>query len=230
MTVDSARAKTAGAQSVVLFDFDGVLFKGDAFTALMRHHCTRAWWRVVLASPLLLVTLPFLWLRRTRSGAVRFIVRLALLGFSLSRYRTLAQDFGRTLARDARHFSRQSLAALNAHRHAGARVIVVSGCEETLARTILDELGLGQIELVASRLAEGRFGVRVAVRNVGVEKAHQLGRRGVRPPWDVAYSDSLADLPILAAARSAFLVNPDRQMLARVSPRLKGRLSIVEWQ
>lgn len=160
---------------------------------------------------------------------MNFLVRLALLGTSMPRYRRLAQDFGDVLARDARRFSRQAIDALNAHRHQGARVIVVTGCEETLARAVLDGLGLPEIELVASTLAPGRLGPRVDVHNVGFQKAHQLRLRGVRAPWDVAYGDSFADLDMLAGARSAVVVNPDRALLARLSPRLQRRLSVVEW-
>jgi phosphatidylglycerophosphatase C len=213
----------------VLFDFDGVLFKGDAFAAFLRNHCKRQWWRVVLASPLLLAAAPFVLLRRTRRRALRFLVHLALLGVSLPRYRRLAQDFGATLARDARRFSRAALDALNAHRHRGARVIVVTGCEETLARAILDGLGLAEIELVASQFEAGRLGPRVKLHNIGFQKVHQLRLRGVRAPWDVAYGDSFADLDMLAGAREAVLVNPDRALIAKLSPRLRRRLVIVEW-
>lgn len=158
-----------------------------------------------------------------------FFVRLALAGISPSSYRSLAQAFGDARARDARRFSRPALDALNAHRHRGARVIVVTGCEETLARALLDGLGLADIELVASRLAPGRLAPRVEVHNIGFQKAHQLRLRGVRAPWDVAYGDSFADLDMLAGARSAVLVDPDRALLARLSPRLGRRLSMVEW-
>jgi phosphatidylglycerophosphatase C len=219
----------ANKPAIVLFDFDGVLFKGDSFAAFMRDRCKRQWWRVVLASPLVLVAAPFAFMRKTRRRTLNFFVRLALLGHSLPAYRRMAQAFGSVLARDARHFSRPALEALNAHRHQGARVIVVTGCEETLARAVLDGLGLTEIELIGSTLAPGRLGPRVEVHNVGLQKAHQLRLRGVRAPWDVAYSDSFADLDMLAAARSARLVNPDRALLARLSPRLKRRLSIVEW-
>ena len=221
-------AKTA-AVPVVLFDFDGVLFKGDAFTAFLRAHCRRQWWRVVFASPLLLVVAPFALLRATRRRVLRFLVHLALFGISLPRYRRLAEDFGVAIARDARRFSRPALDALNAHRHRGARVIVVTGCEEILARAMLDGLGLGEVELVASQLEAGRFGARIKVHNVGFQKAHQLRLRGVRAPWDVAYGDSFADLDMLAGARSAVLVNPDRALLAKLSSRLRQRLAVVEW-
>ncbi|MFT3791083.1 MAG: haloacid dehalogenase-like hydrolase [Rudaea sp.] len=213
----------------MLFDFDGVLFKGDAFTAFMRERCSCQWWRVAIASPLLLAASPFTLIRKTRRHALRFLVHLAWFGTPLPRYRRLAQDFGAALARDARRFSRPALDALNAHRHRGARVIVVTGCEETLARAALDGLGLREIELVASQFDAGRFGPRIAVHNVGLQKAHQLRLRGVRAPWDVAYGDSFADLDMLAAARSAVLVNPDRALLAKLSARLRTRLSIVEW-
>ncbi len=216
-------------KSTVLFDFDGVLFKGDSFAAFMHDRCRRQWWRVVLASPLLLAASPFVAVRRTRRRAMNFLVRLALLGYSMPAYRRLAEDFGAALARDARRFSRPALEALGAHRHQGARVIVVTGCEETLARALLDGLGLHDVELVASTLAPGRLGPRVDVHNIGFQKVHQLRLRGVRAPWDVAYGDSSADLDMLAAARSAILVNPDRALLVRLSSRLKRRLSIVEW-
>ena len=215
--------------NVVLFDFDGVLFKGDSFVAFLRDHCRRQWWRVVLASPLLLLAAPFAFLRGTRRRARKFLVHLALLGTPMSRYRRRAQEFGTALARDARRFSRAGLDVLNGHRHEGARVIVVTGCEETLARAILDELGLAGIELVASRFEAGRFGPRVGVHNIGFQKAHQLRLRGVRAPWDVAYGDSFADLDMLAAARSAVLVNPDRALIAKLSSRLRRRLTVVEW-
>ncbi|MBS0590958.1 MAG: HAD-IB family phosphatase [Proteobacteria bacterium] len=226
MTIQATKSLSV---PVVLFDFDGVLFRGDAFAEFLRAHCRQQWWRVVLAAPVLLVAAPFMAMRRTRRSARIFLVWLALLGVSLSRYRQLAQEFGCARARDARRFSRPALDTLKTHRHQGARVVVVTGCEETLARAMLDGLGLGDIELVASSLKPGRPGLRVGVHNVGFQKAHQLRLRGVRAPWNVAYGDSFADLDMLAAARSAVLVNPDRALLAKLSSRLRQRLSIVEW-
>jgi phosphoserine phosphatase len=57
----------------------------------------------------------------------------------------------------------------------------------------------------------------------------QLRLLGLRPPFDMAYGDSFADLHMLAASRSAVLVNPDRALLARMSSRLGQRLAVVEW-
>lgn len=221
--------RTATARRVVLFDFDGTLFHGDAFALFMRARYRRAWWRLlpVIASSPFLLPMPIV--RRGRHAAARWLVWLALFGVSERRYRMLAEHFGRALARDTRLFSRMGIAALRQYLGKGEHVLIVTACEETLAKAILDELGLGAVGLIASKLAAGRFGVRVLVHNIGVVKAHQLARLGIRPPWDVAISDSLVDMPILAAAREAILVNPDRRMLKRASERLGRRLTVAEW-
>ncbi|MEP7042501.1 MAG: haloacid dehalogenase-like hydrolase [Dokdonella sp.] len=230
LRVTTTKAQRAPKQRIVLFDFDGVIVRGDAFTQFMRNRYARAWWRVLILLPLLpllaLLALPWRGRRRLLHAAVIW----AFVGVGTGRYRELAQVFGRALARDARNIFAPACTALNMHRHNGDRVLVVTGCEEILARAILDELGFADVELVASRFAPGRFGMRIVVHNIRVEKARQLALRGIRPPWDVVYSDSMHDLPILAAARSAVLVNPDRITLARVSACLGRRLSLVEWR
>ncbi len=106
---------------------------------------------------------------------------LALAGLDEATYRDGAGELGRAIAYDARNISGAAFAALKAHREWGDRVLVVTGCEETLARAMFDELGLVSIELVASRVGQGGFGLRVVVRNVGREKIRQLALRDVHP-------------------------------------------------
>ncbi len=219
-----------GERRVVLFDFDGVLFRRDAFACLLRQRYVRAGWPLaclLLSSPLLLLMATS---ARGRRRAVRWIIAWGLLGLDQQRYRDLASGFGRALARDARNFRRSALVALNRHRHAGDRVLVVTGCEETLARAILDELGLAMVELVASRVTPGRFGLRVAMRNTGREKPRQLAGLGIAAPWALAYSDSAADLPMLAAAQAAVLVNARPKLARRVERALGREVQRVDWR
>jgi phosphatidylglycerophosphatase C len=219
-----------GVRRVILFDFDGVLVRGDAFAKWLRQRFAQAWW---LAIPVLLLAPALLLASVTSRGrrmSVRLVVTLALVGLDEATYRRRAHAFGRTLARDTRDLSRAAFAALNAHRQAGDRVLVVTGCEETLARAILDELGLASVELVASHVVPDRLGLRVAVRNVGREKLRQLALHGIHPEWDLAYSDSLVDLPMLAGARASVLVNPRGDTFARATQRLGSRVTAVDWR
>lgn len=217
------------ARPVVLFDFDGVLVRGDAFSRWLRHRFAIAWWLIIPLVLMALVTFPAASTLRGRGVIVRWVVTLALVGLDETTYRVSARECGQSIARDPRRLSSTALCALKAHRDRGDRVLVVTGCEETLAHSILEQLGLASIELVASRVVQGRLGLRIAVRNVGREKIRQLALRDIHPLWDVAYSDSPADLPMLEASRSAVLVNLRGADLARVKTRLGDRSTMVNW-
>jgi phosphatidylglycerophosphatase C len=220
---------TTSTAPVVLFDFDGVLFRGDSFTALMRHHARRQWWRLLLLLPFAPLLAPFIAWRRTRRRSLRLIVHFMLLGLSPARYRALATQFGRSLAADASRFIEGGLEAIRRHVASGARVVVVTGCEDTLARAMLDELGLRQVELIASRLVGGRFGMRVGVHTFGPEKVRQLAAHGIHPPWEVAYTDSSTDAALLIAARAPMLVNAGAGTRARLRKKMSTEPQHVRW-
>ena len=223
-------APVPGVRRTVLFDFDGVLVRGDSFTRFMRARYRRSWPRAVallLAAPLLGL---FATTRRGRRALVHGVVHWGLRGLDESAYRARADAFGRALADDARNLQRAAFTALNRHRHAGDRVVVVTGCEHALARAILDRLGLHEIELVASRFAHGPRGPRVACRNVGREKLRQLATLGIESAWDVAYSDSLVDLPMLGGAVEAVLVNADAAQFGKARAALGERVRRVDWR
>lgn len=211
---------------VVLFDFDGVLIHGDAFYLFMRERYRRSLWRRLLALlslPLLLVLLPF-----SRRWPMHMLVSIALLGLGEQRYRVAASGFGATLARRPKQFCRDGLQALRRHQAQGDRVIVVTGCEDTLVSRILQQLGLVDLEILASQLRSGWFGMRPQWHNVGRRKVQSLAQRGL-VTWQVAYGDSMHDAAMLKVATEAVLVNGTPKLCKKMEKALGRAVTRVEW-
>lgn len=214
------------ARRVVLFDFDGVLGRGDAFGSFIRERYARS----LLRKALLLLGLPW-WLLLgifSRWRMLRALVHLSLLGVGEARYRAQAQAFAGALVRQTRRFHRDGLQALRRHQAAGDRVIVVTGCEDMLVRGILAELGLGGIEVLASRLRPTWLGMRQQWHNVGQRKVESLARYGVTA-WQRAYGDTLFDVPMLKQADEPVLVNGTPKLCKRVEKLLGRSVMRVEW-
>jgi len=214
------------ARRVVLFDFDGVLIRGDTFAMFMRNRYARTRWRkglVLLLSPWFLLVLPF-----SRRRVLRSLVHLGLLGLDEARYRDLAQAFAAGLVRQPGRFCREGLSVLRRHQAAGDRIVIVTGCEESLVRGVLAELGITNVEVFASRLRPGRLGMRSDWHNIGRRKVELLARHGIEA-WQVAYSDSSQDLPMLALAAEAVLVNATPKLCKRVEKALGRSVTRAEW-
>ncbi|MGH8190635.1 MAG: HAD family hydrolase [Rhodanobacteraceae bacterium] len=220
-------SEAADGRRVVLFDFDGVLIRGDAFGLLMRDRYAHAWWRrvlVLLAMPWLLLVLPF-----SRRRVLRTLVRVGLLGTGEARYRKLAEAFADTLVHRPHQFHREALLTLRRHQAAGDRVVIVTGCEDTLVRGILTGLGIGEVEVLPSRLRAGRFGMRSAWHNVGARKLESLAQHGIET-WQVVYSDSNQDVPMLARAAEPVLVNATPKLCKRVERALGRSVKRATWE
>ncbi len=216
----------AGAPRVVLFDFDGVLIHGDAFSLFMRDRYARSLVRralAVLCLPLLALMFPI-----SRWWPARMLVRIGLLGVGERRYASVATAFGAALARRPKQFCRDGLQALRRHQAAGDRVVVVTGCEERLVRSILNELGLPGQEVLASRLAGGWLGMKTVFHNVGRRKLQQLDAHGIGD-WALAYSDSMLDLPMLKRAAEAVLVNGTPALCKKMEKAMGRTITRVAW-
>jgi len=219
-------AVTSGPPRVVLFDFDGVLIHGDAFSLFMRDRYTHSLLRklmIVPTLPWLLLSWPFSWRR-----PVRTLVHVGLFGVGEQRYAKTVRAFAAELVRRPKLFNRDGLQALRRHQAAGDRVIVVTGCEHALVTGILDELGLRDLEVLASRLRPSWLGMRVQLHNVGRRKLQQLAAHGVRE-WQLAYSDSSMDLPMLKPAAEAVLVNGTPALCKKIEKALGRSVTRVEW-
>lgn len=216
----------ATSRRVVLFDFDGVLFRGDAFYLFMRERYRQSWWRwlaALLVSPLLLLWLPF-----SRRLPMRVLVRIALFGLGEQRYRQAAEAFAASLVRRPRQFHRDGLLALRQHQFQGDRVIVVTGCEHTLVSGILQQLGLTDLDVLASQLHPGWLGMHVHWHNIGRRKVQSLAKHGLSA-WQVAYGDSMVDAAMLKVADEPVLVNSTPTLCKKVEKALGRSVTRVEW-
>ena len=214
---------------IVLFDFDGVLMRGDAFSRFVRSRLRRSWWRALLALIVLPLLLPFFAIRALRIPIIGILVRISLLGVSQQRFEVLISDFATELVGKPRIFIREGISAMRRHVVAGDRVVIVTGCEETLVRAIFDSIGLPDLEIIASRLRGGRLGMRKLVHNFGAAKPRQIAIHGIPEPWDLAYSDSANDIPMLKRATEAVLVNADAHTALRVRRALGREARAVNW-
>ncbi|GAB2585911.1 haloacid dehalogenase-like hydrolase [Dyella jejuensis] len=219
-------AADAGLPRTVLFDFDGVLFHGDAFALFIRHRYTCSLlskWLLVLTSPWWLLCGLF-----SRRLAARALVHVALCGLGPQRYRMAAEAFADQLVRRPRQFCRDGLNALRRHQVAGDEVIVVTGCEQILVARLLAQLGLPELTIVASQLQPGWLGMRVRMHNVGRRKVQNLAAQDV-VQWRLAYSDSFQDMPMLKQAGEAVLVNGTPKLCKRVEKALGRSVTRVAW-
>jgi phosphatidylglycerophosphatase C len=216
----------AAAARVVLFDFDGVLMHGDAFALFARERYARSLGcRLIalLCAPGLILLLPF-----SRNWPMRLLARIALLGMSERAYRRRAEEFAGLLVRRPRQFCRDGVRALRRHQAAGDRVIVVTGCEHHLVSSMLSQLGLSGLEVVASQLRPSWVGMRLLRHNVGARKVKSLAQCGVTA-WQLAYSDSLQDAPMLKPADEAVLVNGTPRLCKKVEKALGRAVTRVAW-
>ncbi|MET8089318.1 haloacid dehalogenase-like hydrolase [Micromonospora sp. NPDC005220] len=214
----------ASAAGIVIFDFDGVLLRGDAFGLFLRRSVFVGA-RLPLAVALLVLLAPIASVPALRPWAARWVSRIGLCGRDADELRAELERFGADLGAEPGRIIGPGLRRVRAHLAAGDRVIVVTACEHTLARAVLDAVGLAGVELVASHIR----GPKLIVHNHGATKMAQLAAQGVMPPWRVAYSDSLSDLPVLRAAEQPVLVNANARQATRARRLLGARLATVTW-
>lgn len=211
---------------VVLFDFDGVLVRGDCTARLIRHLLMRSMLHRTLAYAVTPLALPLMLARPTMRYGARIYFRLAFSRDADGA--AVASALAHVVDAHSAHWVERAWARLAEHRAAGDRVVVVTGAAQMLVRALLAARGVADVELVATAVEQsgGRW---VAGRHCyGAEKVRMLTERGLAPPWDVAYSDSDADLPMLTRAARPVLVTPSARARARVVHALPG-IEHVDW-
>jgi phosphatidylglycerophosphatase C len=173
-----------------------------------QHALTRRPWRLFPAAILVTTSLALPPGGPGRFGINRALVRLALRGTDETRYGALAVRIGTELAQSA--FRNDSLIEEACRcREAGSRVIVLTATERRLARSYLDAVGLGGIELVASELTfPNNRPASLATYNIGPQKVCSLIGFDVDLASCLFYTDSATDLPLMKRVAKCVLVAP----------------------
>lgn len=208
----------------VVFDLDKVLLGGNA-TTLFLHGRLRM--RPSGALPLLLaapVLLPVAVVPRLRPAATGALIRLAV---GADGGGAVVAAFREALSRRPEAAVAEAIRCAREHLAAGERVVVATGCEETLARGFLAAVGLGELDVAGST---GSLWPMRVVRAMGETKVRLLVERGYPPPWAAVYSDSPSDLPLFAGTPRPVLVNAGERAAEQVTRVLGRRPEIRAWR
>ncbi|HEY4555980.1 MAG TPA: haloacid dehalogenase-like hydrolase, partial [Lysobacter sp.] len=220
----------AGAPLVV-FDFDHTLYDGDSGGHLFTWLVRRSWWRTALALLIAPVFAPMIAFLPTRRVGIGAFVWAGTVG--VHRRRDLDDLIDRYVVLHTEQIRARLLPVavevLHRHRAAGDRVVVATGAPPELARAILAFVAHEDIPVVGTQVGPRLFGV-MATRHCHHEmKMTMLRKAGFSGPVAVAYSDSTADLPLLAAAARPVVVNPKPGALEFFGQRLPPGTPMLNW-
>ena len=222
--VPAPPSPSAGA---VVFDLDKVLLGGDASTLFLRgrfRQSRRRTLALLLASPLLLLGAA---IPQLRALTARIMTRLAIGGSPEDDVEDVAEAFRSALQVKPEAAVADGIACVRRHQAAGDRVVVATGCEETMARGFLTAIGIGDLDVVGSL---GSYRPPRVRRAMGEGKVAMLIERGYPPPWPVVYSDAPSDLPLFAGAERPVLVNGAEKDAEKIARTLGRRPETVTWR
>jgi phosphatidylglycerophosphatase C len=213
---------------LVVFDFDHTLYDGDSGFHLLLWLIRRDWWRIgaaLLVTPLLLPLLA--WLPTRRRGISGFLW-IGTVGAERDIDKLIDAYVHANAASIRGRLLTPALTVLHRHRVDGDRVLIATGAPPELARAILDFVAHQDLPIV------GSLGERFLGGYVTAEHCH--ARNKMRMIWDhgydrieIAYSDSVADLPLLQAAARPVVVNPKPSRIAMFRRVLPEGTPILNW-
>jgi HAD superfamily hydrolase (TIGR01490 family) len=117
----------------------------------------------------------------------------------------------------------EALDLMEEHRSEGRPVYIVSSSPEEVVRPVARHLGVAGVLATRARIEDGKYTGELEFYCAGEGKAEAL--RALAEQMDIdlegsfAYSDSIADLPMLEAVGHPVAVNPDRELRKRAEER-----------
>lgn len=216
--------------ALIVFDFDGTLYRGDSGIALIVWLLRRHPLRMLVALLVAPVLAPlFRWLRWRRTVVSGFLW-IASVGVTDRECAARLEQYVRANAVTLRaRLLVDGLACLARHRADGEQVVIATGAPPELVGQILALVAHEPVPVVGTLLGR-RAGGLIAVRHCHAEeKLRMLREAGFEEPVAVAYSDSTADLPLLRSAQQPVVANAGAEVRAKFAQELGARMHTVRW-
>jgi HAD superfamily hydrolase (TIGR01490 family) len=197
---------------IALFDMDGTLLAWDC-QLLFRHHVLRAEPARLFAVPLFLIFLPFASLLGTEN--MKRIFHSFLWKISPARLAELSHEFAQKLLP---HIYPELIAEIARHKASGRLTILSSASPQCYAAEVGKLLGF---DISLGTILENNALFPDLINHKGENKVTRL--KQLLPPsyftggkliHSHGYTDSTADLPMLAICHRATLVNPNESLTA----------------
>lgn len=211
---------------MVVFDFDGTLFRGDLGFEWLRWLLVRSPVRHALLWLLLPVWVPLF----LRPRWVQHGVRVCFLIATLGRPQTTPADFLRARGKAMRRrLFTEGLAALACERSAGHRVVIATGEHPDLVECLLADLPGGCPRVLGSTVMPGRFGLDLRHHLQGRRKLDALERAGYGRRYRRCYTDSATDAALIRASEEAVIVGVDKGRRERFRRRIAAPDTALRW-
>jgi phosphatidylglycerophosphatase C len=209
-------------RSCAVFDLDGTLLDGDSTTHWLLERFKRSPLRLLVALVLLPAVL-FVLLRSTRKLGASLFLWIATWGMSEADLHSSLSDFAQRVRAGGLRVAWRAggLTILERHVQAGDRVVIATAAPAWLAEALF-ELRATHIAIVGSRLRKLAGGYVCDRHCYAAEKCRALSDAGYSSRWQYAYTDTLADRPLLERAEHGFVINPNARLLARVRAHKLG--------
>jgi HAD superfamily hydrolase (TIGR01490 family) len=109
------------------------------------------------------------------------------------------------------------------HQAAGRDIVLVSASGEEMVQPIGAQLGINDVIATRMKVADGRYTGEIEFYAAGAAKVEAVRKLAAERGYDLqdcyAYSDSVADVPLLAAVGHPSAVNPDKGMRREANER-----------
>ena len=117
----------------------------------------------------------------------------------------------------------EALDLMALHRSEGRAVYIVSSSPEEVVRPLARHFGIAGVLATRARIVDGKYTGELEFYCAGESKADAVRslaeRMGVDLAASYAYSDSIADLPMLEAVGHPVAVNPDKELRKQAEER-----------